>query len=196
MPVLHPVRHSFSDGGSLGEGGSRGPRLGRSRATHALSRIHANCRKRACSRFRGEDRPRAGFLHRSPNGIVSTSEHRDFCIETAKRPSRLVAILCVEAGSSSRLRGAEASNAESTDGEEITANDQFQSGQFLRHQILADTAVRPPLSAAIREIHDKNGSGTKASEFNRGLHGWRGCSGIAGRRPAPLPYSPSFAAVM
>jgi hypothetical protein len=190
-----------------------------------LSRIHANCRKRACSRFRGEDRPsldpardpdpfdsaqghpehlermslsngRAGFLHRSPNGIVSTSEHRDFWIETAKRRSRLVAILCVEAGSRSRLRGAEASNAESTDGEEITANDQFQSGQFLRHQILADTAVRPPLSAAIREIHDKNGSGTKASEFNRGLHGWRGCSGIAGRRPAPLPYSPSFAAVM
>ena len=35
-----------------------------------------------------EDRPRAGFLHRSPNGNISMSKHRDFCIHTAKeRPS-------------------------------------------------------------------------------------------------------------
>ena len=34
-----------------------------------LIRLYSNCGKRACSRFRGENRPRAGFLHPSPDGI-------------------------------------------------------------------------------------------------------------------------------
>ena len=55
-----------------------------SRSRVELIRIYANCRRRACSRFRGENRLRAGFLHRSPDGILVTSEIRIYCIETAQ----------------------------------------------------------------------------------------------------------------
>jgi hypothetical protein len=71
-----------------------------------FSRLCADCRKRARSRpvlrrpceggFRGENRPQAGFLRRSPSGISSTNECRDFCKETTQNiePVGIRADLC------------------------------------------------------------------------------------------------------